>query len=70
MGAFIVKIITLVNNRLSFSSIMKIVPKIGACRNESDCNNNGVCNNSYCQCFQWFDEIADCSSKLHKSNLI
>ena len=52
--------------------MMKTEPNIGACNDETDCNNNGECINNYCKCKSGFDDETnpkDCSSKL-KSKIL
>ena len=51
---------------------MKTEPNIGACNDETDCNNNGECINNYCKCKSGFDDETnpkDCSSKLDYKDL-
>ena len=47
--------------------MIKTEPKIGACRNESDCSNNGACKDYVCECNSGYDskDYPDCSSKFH-----
>ena len=50
-----------------FNMLIKIEPKIGACRDEADCSNNGACKDNRCECNLGYDDkdYPDCSSKLH-----
>ena len=47
--------------------LIKIEPKIGACRDEADCSNNGACKDNRCECNSGYDnkDYPDCSSKFH-----
>ena len=46
--------------------MMKIEPKIGACRDKTDCSNNGACKDYLCECNPGYEnkDYPDCSSKL------
>ena len=45
-----------------------IEPRIGACNDTTDCNDNGACIDNYCKCDPGFDSKdspKDCSGKLN-----